>query len=73
MSDKIIIKRKKRGLSKEQQFNINFEQYVGYWRENPHRFITEYLGLRLYDFQKELIYIMDKYPNFLYLASRGLK
>lgn len=50
----------------------NFEEWLGYWRDNPHRFITDYLGLRLYDFQKILIYMMFKYPSFVYVASRGL-
>ena len=71
--NKIIIKRrKKRNKTKQEQFMINFEEWVGYWRNNPHRFITEYLGLKLYDFQKVLVYMMFKYPKFIFVASRGL-
>lgn len=51
---------------------VNFEEWVGYWRANPHRFITDYLGLMLYDFQKVLIYMMFMYPRFIFIASRGL-
>lgn len=72
MSSKIIVRKKKRGITRKEQFDKNFEQYVGYWRENPHRFCTEYLGLRLYDFQKEMLYCMFKYPNMIYVTSRGL-
>lgn len=68
----IIVKKIKRGLSKREQFDINFEKYVAYWRSNPHRFITEYLGLKLYDFQKDLVYWFFKYPSVIYVASRGL-
>lgn len=66
----IQIKRlKKKTKSIEETINENFESWVGFWRANPHRFITDYLGLRLYDFQKVLICLMDRYPTFLYAAS----
>ena len=59
-------------ITKQEQFMLNFEEWIDYWRENPHRFITEYLKLKLYDFQKVLIYQMFLYPNFIFIASRGL-
>ena len=71
--DKIIIKRKKeKVVTLQQQYNDIFEEWVSYWRENPHRFITDYLGLTLYDFQKILIYQMNKNPNFIFVGSRGI-
>ena len=72
--NKIIIKRRKdqKNVSKTQKFTNNCEAWVAYWRANPHRYITEYLGLRLYDFQKVLICIMNFFPNFINVASRGL-
>ena len=72
--NKIIIKRRKdqKNVSKTQKFTSNCEAWVAYWRANPHRYITEYLGLRLYDFQKVLICIMNFFPNFINVASRGL-
>ena len=74
MEQKLLIKhyladQKESTLS---QANDNIEAWVSYWRANPHRFITEYLGGELYDFQKVLLYGMDKYPYFIYAASRGL-
>lgn len=74
MSEKILIKRlRKNNKTKQEILDENFEKWVSYWRSNPHRFITDYLGLILYDFQKVLIYQMNKYPNFIFVASRGLK
>lgn len=73
-TNKILIRRKKKtNLTKHQQFIINFNMWVAYWRANPHRFITDYLQLKLYDFQKVLIYQMFMYSNFIFIASRGLK
>lgn len=72
-SNKILIKRKKKNnITKQEQFMQNLEEWASYWRANPHRFITDYLGLTLYDFQKVLIYMMFKYPKFIFIASRGL-
>ena len=67
-NNKIIIKRKKRQDSSEIFLN-NFMEWVEYWRKNPHRFVTVYLQLKLYDFQKILIYQMNLYNNFIFVAS----
>ena len=67
-NNKIIIKRKKRQDSSEIFLN-NFMEWVEYWRKNPHRFVTDYLQLKLYDFQKILIYQMNMYNNFIFVAS----
>lgn len=70
MNNKIYIKRKKsENLTTKEIYDRNFEEWVSYWRENPHRFITEYLGLDLYWFQKVIIFMMDKFPLFIYVAS----
>lgn len=73
MSDTIVIKRKKvKAKTLVEKYEDNFEQWVAYWRENLHRFIVEYLGLTLYDFQKVVIYSMSKSSNYIYVRSRGL-
>ena len=46
--------------------------WISYYRENPHRFAEEYLGIHLKPFQKILVYLCFKYPFFTFLASRGL-
>lgn len=69
-ANKIYIKRKKKAnLTRKEKFMKNFEEWVGFWRANPHRFITDYLGLILYDFQKVLIYQMFMFPKFIFIAS----
>lgn len=74
MSDnKIYIKRKKvKEKSNDEKILENKEFWLSYWRANPQRYITEWLGLQLYDFQKVLIYQMNFYQNFIFVASRGL-
>lgn len=71
--NKIYIKRKIiKEKSNEERELENKEAWLSYWRANPHRFITDYLGLKLHDFQKVLIYQMNFYQNFIFVASRGL-
>lgn len=73
LNHKIYIKKaKKANTSRTKRFMDNLEDWVAYWRANPHRFICDYLGLKLFDFQKVLIYMMFKYPSFILVASRGL-
>ena len=70
VNDKIIIKRKKKiNQSRQQRFVSHCEDWLAYWRANPQRYITEYLGLKLYDFQKFLIYLMNFFSNFIFVAS----
>jgi hypothetical protein len=45
---------------------------ASYYRANPHRFVTELLGIHLKLFQKILIYAMMHYDYFFFIASRGL-
>lgn len=47
-------------------------QWCSFWRDNPHRFVEDYLQIRLHFFQKILIYFMAKMPYFMFIASRGL-
>lgn len=45
---------------------------VSYFRANPHRFISEVLGIEnLRWFQKIIIWAMMKYDFFMYIAARG--
>ena len=74
LGHKIFVrKRKKIQISRSRRFMESLEEWVSYWRANPHRFATEYLGLKLYDFQKVLIYQMFKSPLFLFVASNRRK
>ncbi|MEY8736431.1 hypothetical protein AB9M75_04070 [Lactobacillus sp. AN1001] len=47
-------------------------EWVGYWRKNPHIFAEEHLGIKgLFLYQKILLYMMNKYDFFMYIAARG--
>ena len=43
-----------------------------FYRANPHRFAEEYLGLPLKLFQKILVWAMNFFDNFYFLAARSL-
>lgn len=45
--------------------------WAGFYRENPHRFIKDYLNVNLKLFQKILLYAMMHNDFFMYLAARG--
>lgn len=46
--------------------------WCAYYRENPQRFVKEYLNINLKRFQKILIYAMMHNNHFMFWASRGL-
>lgn len=45
--------------------------WAGFYRENPHRFVKDYLNVNLKLFQKILLYAMMHNDFFMYLAARG--
>ena len=45
---------------------------TAYYRANMHRFIEEYLGIKLRLFQKILIYMMSTCTNGMVTAARGI-
>ena len=47
------------------------DSWASYYRANPHRFAKDYLGLNLRKFQQIILCAMFRYPNAIYLASRG--
>ena len=48
--NKIVIKRKKK-KSLNEQYQENLLEWIDFFRFNPHRLITDYYGLELYDFE----------------------
>lgn len=54
------------------QREINLMKWASYWRQNPHRFASEYLGIKLFFFQKILLYFLNKNSYFMLIAARGL-
>lgn len=67
----MIHKMKASKLSIFEKKEHNMMLWVSYWRMNPHRFASEYLGLNLYFFQKIIIFMMNRVPNTKYIASRS--
>lgn len=59
-------------VSKSQKTMDVIAWRAGYYRENPQRFVKDFLNIRLRLFQKILIYAMMKYDYFFFVASRGL-
>lgn len=49
----------------------NMMEWVTFWKQNPHRFVEDYLGINLMFFQKVLIFMMNISPNFVYIAARS--
>jgi hypothetical protein len=58
-------------LSKNQKLREGFKLWTSFYRENPHRFIEDYFGIKLHLFQKILIYIIFHVDFFMNLAARG--
>jgi hypothetical protein len=59
-------------LSKNERLRNGFKKWTSFYRANPHRFATEYLGLKsLKTFQKILLYLMFHVSAFIYFAARG--
>lgn len=46
-------------------------KWASYYRANPHRFVRDYLGLKLKKFQQIILNEMFRKVNSIYLASRG--
>ena len=59
-------------LAKKRKLREQYKKLTTYYRQNIHRFVTEYLGLSLYLFQKILLYEMSKNDYFMFLASRSI-
>jgi len=58
---------------RKDKFMDGLESWVAYWRENPHRFVIEYLQIAPFStFQMILLYVMFKSDYFMWWASRGL-
>ena len=63
--------RKQEG-TKSEHFQNQLHIWVAYYRNNPHRFAKEFLGLNLHLFQAILLWAMMHHNIFMFVASRGL-
>jgi hypothetical protein len=58
-------------LTKSEKLMNGIGIWASFYRANPHRFVSDYLGIRLKLFQQILIFMMNHFHYFMYLASRG--
>ena len=59
-------------ISASTKWRKQVKKWAGFYRANPHRFAKDYLGLNLYMFQYIIIYLIDRYSFFMWIASRGI-
>lgn len=57
--------------NKQQQIMETVAWRAGYYRNNPHRYVIDVLGLSLKWFQQILLWCMMHYNFVMYLAARG--
>lgn len=63
-------KSKKKPIGTQKTFE-GFKKWTAFYRDNPHRFAKEYLGVNLFLYQVLLLWAMNKYSFFMYIAARG--
>ena len=56
---------------RKKAFEDSIIEWTQFFRANPHRFITDYLGLPLFIFQMIIIYMFDKFNYNMLTCSRG--
>lgn len=61
----------KKQLPKSERLMEGIGIWTSFYRANPHRFVRDYLGIKLKIFQVILLYAMNYNHYFMYLASRG--
>lgn len=63
-------------IDEEERFWDNMDAQIVLWRKNIHRFISEYFGVTLAEFQKIILYEMSRdtpdLRQFIFWASRGI-
>ena len=67
-------KKSEKQLAKEKSERIleGVAIWAGFYRDNPQRFVKDYLNVTLKLFQKFLIYAMMHYTHFMFWAARSL-
>ncbi|MDU5350015.1 MAG: terminase family protein [Peptostreptococcus sp.] len=58
--------------NKQKAYEKSLSEWVMFWRENPHRFAQDYLGIRLKWFQELILYEFDKKTNSIFIGTRGV-
>lgn len=58
--------------SKSERMMNGVAVWTSFYRENPHRFVKDYLNINLKIFQMILLYAMMHYHTFVFIAARGM-
>lgn len=58
-------------ISKRKHLSDRVKLWTTFYRRNLHRFVEHYLEIKLYPFQKIMIYLMGISTTFISIASRG--
>lgn len=58
--------------SREERILEGIAAWAAFYRENPHRFVKDYLNVNLKQFQQTLLMEMDRNNYAAYIAARGL-
>lgn len=66
-------RKKRQKIKREKGINNldNIALWASYYRLFPHLFVRDYMNINLRWFQVILIYAMQHFPYFMYIASRG--
>lgn len=57
---------------KSERIMNGIAEWAAFYRENPNRFVKDYLNINLKWFQEILIYQMIHNDKTMYIASRGM-
>jgi hypothetical protein len=66
-----MVVKKKKTQTNFQKTKDGFKKWTAFYRANPHRFAQDYLLVKLFLYQKLLLWAMNKYSFFMYIAARG--
>ena len=56
---------------KTEKFEDKLIDWTTFYRRNIHRFIEHYFGIKLYFYQKIMIYLMSLFPSFTAICARS--
>jgi len=62
----------KSNITKREHLNEKVKMWTTFYRKNYHRFAEHYLDIKLFFFQKVMLYLMGISTSFMTLASRGI-
>ena len=67
-----INKNRRLNRTYSENFNEKIKIWASFYRANPHRFVRDYLGIKLHLFQVILLWAMMHHNIFMFIGSRGI-